>query len=203
MISALQHYSYCPRQCALIHMEQTFQENAHTLHGRAVHETVDRPESAVEDGVRVEYALSLYSEKLGLTGKADAVEFHAGDMPFPVEFKHGRKKATIHDDLQVVAQAMCLEEMTGKPVPVGAIYHFKSRRRREVKVTSELRQQVEGAAAAIRQMLIENTLPAPTDDVRKCKECSLRETCQPELGRKRAKIKAVANKLFVPEGDES
>jgi CRISPR-associated exonuclease Cas4 len=88
MLSALEHYSYCLRQRALIHVEQSFTENLFTLHGRAVHEQVDQPEWVVEKGVRVEHALALWSHRLGLVEKADVVEFH-GDTPYPVEYKQG------------------------------------------------------------------------------------------------------------------
>src|SRR5262249_27908419 len=113
MISALQHYSYCPRQCALIHIEQAFEENVYTLRGRAVHERVDQVESCRLGTIRIERSLPIYSERLGLTGKADVVEFDAEDIPYPVEYKHGPKRAKEHDDIQLAAQAVCLEEMTG------------------------------------------------------------------------------------------
>ena len=113
MISALEHYSYCPRQYALIHQEQTYDENLYTLRGRAVHKQVDEPEYEVAHGVRVERALSLWSDRLGLIGRADVVEFH-GATPYPVEYKHGPRRQKEHDDLQLCAQALCLEEMTGQ-----------------------------------------------------------------------------------------
>ena len=120
MISALEHYSYCPRQYALIHQEQTYDENLYTLRGRAVHKQVDEPEYEVAHSVRVERALSLWSDRLGLIGRADVVEFH-GATPYPVEYKHGPRRQKEHDDLQLCAQALCLEEMTGQDVPEGAI----------------------------------------------------------------------------------
>ena len=101
MISALEHWSYCHRQCALIHIEQTFDENLYTLRGRAVHKQVDEAESVVEDGVRVERAMPIWNRRLGLIGKADVVEFHA-DVPYPVEYKHGPRRQREHDDLQTV-----------------------------------------------------------------------------------------------------
>src|SRR5262245_52641047 len=158
MISALEHYSYCPRQCALIHVEQSFEENLFTLRGRVVHEQVDTPEVKVEKGVRVERALPLWSNRLGLTGKADVVEFHS-DTPYPVEYKHGPRREKEHDNLQLCAQAMCLEEMTGQVVSQGAIFHHNSRRRREVQFTPALRQKVEQYVAEIRAMLASRTLP--------------------------------------------
>lgn len=198
MISALQHYSYCPRQCALIHQEQVFDENVYTLRGRAVHERVDEPESQLEDGVRVERALPLYSKRLGLTGKADVVEFHAGDVPYPVEYKHGLRRPKEHDDIQLAAQAMCLEEMTGKKVTHGAIYHHSSRRRREVEITDALRRQVEETTAAVRALLQSGKLPPPVNDER-CRHCSLNEICQPGALSQVSRINILYDKLFDPD----
>jgi len=178
-LSALQHWAYCPRQCGLIHLEQSFEDNIHTSRGQAVHHLVDEPGYEMKAGVKVERALPLWSDRLNLIGKADLVEFHPDGTVFPVEFKHGRKRQKIHDDIQLAAQAMCLEEMLGRPVPKGAIYHASSRRRREVTVTPELRRRVEETATAIRAMLASGRLPTPANDGR-CRECSLKEICQPE-----------------------
>lgn len=196
MISALEHYSYCPRQCALIHVEQTFDENLYTLRGRAVHERVDEPVADVQDGVRVERALPLWSKRLGLIGKADVVEFH-GATPYPVEYKHGSKREREHDDLQLCAQAICLEEMSGKPVPKGAIFYHSSRRRREVGCSDALRADVEAATAAIRKMMKNKTLPPPVNDSR-CRHCSLKESCMPAVVGERARAAALLRDLFVP-----
>lgn len=179
MLSALQHYSYCPRQCALIHVEQAFDENVHTMRGNAVHQRVDEPGFESFEGVRSEKALPVWSERLGLIGKCDVVEFYPDGRIYPVEYKHGKKRAKAHDDIQLAAQAICLEEMTGKPVMHGAIYHHSSRRRREVAITDTLRQQVEEIVHAIRALLTSGKLPPPVNDTR-CKECSLREICQPQ-----------------------
>jgi CRISPR-associated exonuclease Cas4 len=178
-LSALQHWAYCPRQCGLIHLEQVFEDNLHTARGQAVHHLVDEPGYEMKAGVKVERALPLWSDRLNLIGKADLVEFHPDGTVFPVEFKHGRKRQKIHDDIQLAAQAMCLEEMLGRPLPKGAIYHASSRRRREVTITPELRRRVEETATAIRAMLASARLPAPANDGR-CRECSLKEICQPE-----------------------
>ncbi len=197
-ISALQHYSYCPRQCALIHTEQVFAENVHTLRGRAVHARVDEPTSNEESGVRVERALALFSERLGLVGKADVVEFLADGTPYPVEYKHGRKRTAEHDDLQLAAQAMCLEEMTGKPVRLGAIYHHTSRRRREVEITDALRQQVADTTAAVRTLLRSGVLPPPVNDKR-CDQCSLKEICQPGALADSGKLGRLRGSLYEPD----
>ena len=177
-LSALQHWAYCPRQCGLIHLEQAFADNIHTARGQAVHRLVDEPGYEMKAAVKVERALPLWSDTLGLVGKADLVEFHPDGTVFPVEFKHGRKRQKLYDDIQLAAQALCLEEMLGRPVPRGAIYHASSHRRREVAITPELRRLVEETAQAIRAMLASGRLPPPANDAR-CRECSLLELCQP------------------------
>ena len=149
-LSALQHWCYCPRQCALIHVEQVFAENLFTQRGQALHKRVDDPGFEVRDGLRVERALPLFCDRLGLVGKADIVEFSPDGTPYPVEYKHGsrHKRADIAacDDLQLAAQALCLEEMFARPVPEGALYYATSRRRRIVAVNPELRAKTELAA---------------------------------------------------------
>ena len=194
MISALEHYSYCPRQCALIHIEQTFDENLYTMRGNAVHERVDEVASEIQEGVRVERALPLWNHRLGLIGKADVVEFH-GEIPYPVEYKHGPRREREHDDLQVCAQAICLEEMTGREVPRGAIYHHSSRRRREVVFDSTLREKVGEAVAAIRRMLEDKIIPPPVNDAR-CKHCSLLESCMPAVIGDQQRADAIRTGLF-------
>jgi len=196
MISALQHYSYCPRQCALIHQEQSFDDNEFTLRGQRAHRRVDSGEISVEEGRRVLRALPLYSERLGLVGKADVVEFLPDGTPYPVEYKQGRRHRRDHDDIQLAAQALCLEEMTGFEVPEGAIYHHKSKRRRTVAISPELRHQVETLTTAVRQMLEDQTMPPPADDISLCQACSLQDLCQPELVSARKRIHDLAEHLF-------
>ncbi len=195
MISALEHYSYCPRQCALIHQEQTFDENLYTLRGRAVHTQVDEPEHTVEAGVRVERALPLWSSRLGLTGRADVVEFH-GATPYPVEYKHGPRRQKEHDDLQLCAQALCLEEMTGQAVPEGAIFHHSSRRRRVVHFTPALREKVAHTVTAIRHMLVTSLLPPAVNDAR-CTHCSLQDACLPSVLTAKTRQQDVRDTLFL------
>lgn len=197
MISALEHWSYCPRQCALIHVEQTFDENLYTMRGQAVHKRVDEPESETVDGVRVERAVPLWSKRLGLIGRADVVEFH-GDVPYPVEYKHGPRREQEHDDLQLCAQAICLEEMTGKAVPGGAIYHHSSRRRREVTFTANLRDRVAEVVTQIRALIQAKTIPPPVNDAR-CKHCSLSEACMPSVIGERQRAEALIRTLFVAQ----
>jgi CRISPR-associated exonuclease Cas4 len=194
MISALEHWSYCPRQCALIHVEQTFDENLYTLRGQAVHKRVDTPETEVQPDVRIERALQLWSKRLGLVGKADVVEFH-GEVPYPVEYKHGPRREHTHDDLQLCAQAMCLEEMLGVSVSRGAIYHHSSRRRREVICDENLRRRVEDTVMAVRAMLSVGALPPPVNDKR-CEHCSLKESCMPSVIDECDRVGRVLSELF-------
>lgn len=195
MISALEHYSYCPRQCALIHVEQAFDENVHTMRGQALHARVDQPGWEATSGARIERALPVFSDRLGLIGKCDVVEFRADGSIYPVEYKHGAKRTKLHDDLQLVAQAICLEEMTGKEISRGAIYHHSSRRRREVIFTDDLRKMVEETVSAIRAMLASGRLPPPVNDKR-CGGCSLKEICQPEAMTANRAIHDLGAKLF-------
>ena len=195
MISALEHWSYCPRQCALIHVEQTFDENLYTLRGRAVHKKVDEPEVEEQAGMRIERALPLWSKNFGLVGKGDVVEFH-GETPYPVEYKHGPHREQEHDDLQLCAQALCLEEMTGQSVPRGAIYHHSSRKRREVVFTPGLRARVVEVTEAIRAMLKATRLPPPVNDHR-CTHCSLQESCMPSVIDEGRRASAVVRDLFT------
>jgi CRISPR-associated exonuclease Cas4 len=183
-ISALQHYSYCPRQCGLIHLEQSFDENIYTLRGQALHERVDEPGTETRPGVIVERALPIWSEELGLIGRADAVEFDRddeNDRPtriYPVEYKQGSRHKAVHDDIQVCAQGLCLEEMFGLQVPTGAIFHHGSRRRREVVFDDALRRTTHATIAAVRKTLRTFELPRPVADSR-CRHCSLRNSCLP------------------------
>ena len=198
MLSALQHYSYCPRQCALIQEEQSFADNLHTARGNAVHALVDLAGYELRAGVRMERALPLVCERLGLIGKADMVEFLPDGTPYPVEYKHGPRRQRTHDNIQLAAQALCLEEMTGHPVPVGAIYHATSHRRREVSITSDLRQLVESTTLAVRAMLQAGQMPPAVNDSR-CRECSLIEICQPQMLAEEARRRALRAHLFRVE----
>lgn len=201
-VSALQHWAYCPRQCSLIHVEQVFEENLFTRRGQALHKRVDDPGFELRDGLRIERALPLFCDRLGLIGKADVVEFLPDGTPYPVEYKHGlrHKRADIAacDDLQLAAQALCLEEMFGKPVPEGALYYASSRRRRIVAVDTELRAKTESTAAAVRHLLQSGAMPPPLNDDH-CRACSLRGLCQPEAIACLPKRSAVLNSLFEPD----
>jgi CRISPR-associated exonuclease Cas4 len=192
-ISAIEHYSYCPRQCALIHVEQTYDENLFTLRGRLIHERVDAGDDSVTRGVRVLRGIPLWCERLGLRGKADLVEFRP-EGPYPVEYKSGRRHG-VHADLQLCAQALCLEEMLGVSVPRGAIFYHALRRRHELVLDAELRARTEAAVAAIREMLRTQSLPrAPNDE--RCPKCSLLNACMPAVVGEPARLRGIQGALY-------
>lgn len=196
LISAIEHYSYCPRQCGLIHVEQVFDENVFTLRGSRAHERADTVTWEMRDSTRIERALPLWSFDRGLNGRADTVEFldwasrggwdeplGGGYVPVdgsivPVEYKHGPRRQHRHDDLQLCAQALCLEEMFHVEVPTGAIYHHTTKRRRDVLLTSDLRSETVEVIAQVREMQREGRLPPPVNDAR-CPNCSLVDACAP------------------------
>ncbi len=176
-ISALQHLIYCPRQCALIHIEQVWDDNVHTALGNILHERVDRPGMERRRGVRTEFGVPLRSLALGLAGRADAVEF-ASDGPCPVEYKQGRPKRHSADHIQLCAQAMCLEEMTGHTVPLGVLFYAATRKRQAVELDEHLRQQVRETAMALHALVATGVTPRPEPGP-KCKGCSLADRCRP------------------------
>ena len=195
-ISALEHYSYCPRQCALIHVEQTYEENLFTVRGTLAHERVDAGETEVSRGGRVLRGIPLWSEGLGLRGKADVVELRA-DGPYPVEYKVGPKRGR-HADIQLCAQALCLEEMLGVRVPAGAIYSHATRRRYELRLDDDgLRQRTLAAIAAVREMLRLQLLPSAPNDAR-CRHCSLVNACLPGVIGEPARLRGLQGALFRP-----
>lgn len=196
-ISALEHYSYCPRQAALIHIEAVWDENLYTLRGRFVHEQADEPGEERREGLHVERSLPLWSRRLGLVGRADIVEFH-GSTPYPVDYKHGPSRKHEHDDLQLCAQAVCLEEMTGEPVPRGAIFHAISQHRREVEFDEGLRQRLQEAVAKLRESLPQTTLPEAPNDAR-CRNCSLHSSCLPQAVAEPKKVAHFLSTLWLVE----
>ncbi len=181
-ISALQHYLYCPRQCALIHIERQWAESRHTAEGRLLHEQADQPKSERRKGVRTVTAMPLLSLDLGLTGIADVVEFHSGSMgeqAFPVEYKRGRPKAHRADEVQLCAQALCLEVMLNGAVMAGALFYGQTRRRVEVAFDDELRALTRQTIVDTRNMIVSGHTPTARYDAKRCDACSLIDLCQP------------------------
>ena len=175
-ISAIEHFVYCPRQCALIHCDGVWSDNAHTVRGTRAHRRVDSGKHRTERGRRVLRGIPLWSESLGLSGRADVVELD-GDAVHPVEYKSGVRHGTAAD-LQLCAQALCLEEMLGVAVPSGSVWYGGPRRRVRVEFTGGLRDQAVAAINAIREQLLAGKLPVAANDER-CSECQLLHHCLP------------------------
>lgn len=202
-ISALNQYAYCPRRCYLIHAEGEFTDNIHTQSGTLEHERVDQLAHEIKKGVRVEFALPVWSDQLNITGRCDVVEFHPDGTVFPIEYKHGKRKQWLNDDLQVAAQAMCLEEMLKIDIPMAAIYHIQTRRRREVGIDQTLRNQVTATVNAVINMLNSRQCPPPIEDRKRCPQCSLNALCNPELINEKARLHQLSAQLFTIEPDEA
>lgn len=223
-LSALNDLLYCERRCALHRIEEVWVENAHTLSGTLSHQRADKPvEWKCENGREV-HGMWLKSDRLRLVGKADVVEFHPfvvpplggvsaayspneqtappeggttnlSDIPYPVEYKRGKRKKWDNDDVQLCAQALCLEEMLGVEVPRGAIFHIQSKRRREVVFNDKLRKKTEATVARLHELLASDITP-PAVLKPQCDGCSLREVCLPELGDQVARVERYCRELF-------
>ena len=197
-LSALQHILFCERQCALIHIEQTWNENLFTAEGKIMHERVDEAGRESRKDVRIEFAMPLRSLRLGLVGKADVVEFHrksasqnaksAEWVPFPVEYKRGKPKKDNCDRVQLCAQALCLEEMLDVEIPRGALFYGKTRRRKDVDFDNALRQETENAAIQLHKLIESRQTPPPVYTP-KCKNCSFFHVCLPKTIGKRHSVK--------------
>lgn len=179
MLSALQHYQFCPRQCALIHIEQQWAENRYTAEGKVLHERADSNKREWQGEVRIVRSLPLCSHKYGLVGKADVVEFCRDGSIYPVEYKRGRPKQNRCDEVQLCAQALCLEEMLSVPIDKGALYYGQKRRRKEVVLDAELRGLTTEIIDKTRQLLLSGVTPS-ADYGKKCDSCSLLAICLPK-----------------------
>jgi len=205
-LSALQHFAYCPRQFALIHVEQQWGENRFTAEGQLLHQRVNDGESEQRGDLHVARSLRLVCRELGVSGIADVVEFrqveHGGCelpgrqghwQPYPVEYKRGRSKADDWDRIQLCAQAMALEEMLGVTVPEGAVFYGKPRRRERVVIDQRLREATRDLAAATHALYASGRTPSPEPGP-KCDHCSLREICVPD----RASAKEYLHRMLDP-----
>ena len=194
-LSALNHFLFCPRRAALIHVEGIFEDNHHTLRGDIVHEHADLAGYEVVKGVTLLRALPVFSERLGLSGKCDIVEQRADGSLLPVEFKLGKRRQWENDDAQVCAQALCLEEMFGVSILRGAIFHAQTKRRREVEFTPELRTLTEEAIQQLHRLLALEQVP-PAEFKPACEECSLFKICLPRVTSQPASLRRAAAQLF-------
>jgi CRISPR-associated exonuclease Cas4 len=178
-ISALNQFIFCPRRCALMHVEGIWSDNEHTAKGTILHKTADDSGYETEKGVKLLRALPLFSEKFGLSGKADIVERRGAEI-IPVEYKKGKRRQFENDDIQLCAQALCLEEMFETTVARGFIFHAASRRRREVVFDAALKNETIKTIEAVRALLQSETVPAAELKPR-CDGCSLYGICLPKL----------------------
>jgi len=198
MLSALQHLLFCPRQCALIHIEQLWSENRLTAEGRILHERVHTAARESRRKIRVEFDLPIRSFTLGISGRADVVEFHQKEngiwQPFPVEYKRGRPKGDDSDRVQLCAQAMCLEEMLNVSVPKGALFYGKKQRRMEVALDASLRRKTTETATALHG-LFESAVTPPPVYSRRCERCSFVDLCLPKILGKKRKVQSYINRM--------
>lgn len=178
-ISALEHHVYCPRQAAIIHVDGVWFDNAHTVRGRRGHKRVDTAPSRVERGRRVLRGIPLWSERLGLTGRADVVEVLPDGSVEPVEYKHGTRHGRAAE-VQLCAQGLCLEEMLGIEIRFGFVWYAGHRRREQVALDEDLRQLTLTTILEIRSAFDSDGLPQPVNDQR-CEECQLEHYCKPAL----------------------
>lgn len=186
MLSALQHFIFCERQCALIHIEQQWAENVYTIQGELLHKRVHSGTSEKRPGRRKEFGMPVRSLELGLTGKTDAVEYLPGGGICIVEYKRGKPKKGLMDETQLCAQAICMEEMTGKQIDAGALFYGKQKRRKDVAFTEELRRHTRETTDKLHTFIREGRTPPPAYDKGKCPRCSLKNICLPKkMDRKR------------------
>ncbi|MFO0593592.1 MAG: CRISPR-associated protein Cas4 [Polyangiaceae bacterium] len=206
-LSGLQHLMFCERQAALIHVDRVWRDNGVTAEGNILHERTDLPGTENRRGVRVHRAVQLRCESLGIAGRADVVEYHAdpsvpgGFRPFPVEYKRGRAKHRLADEVQLCAQGLCLEEMHGVAVPRGALYYGESHRRVAVEFDEDLRARTVSAAERLRVLIETGTVPR-AEPGPKCRSCSLEPLCLPNATSGRAKASVYLSGLTMPRGEE-
>lgn len=182
-LSALQHWLFCPRQCGLIHLEQVWAENKFTADGQVLHHKAHEGADESKAGVRITRSLPVRSLVLGISGQCDIVEFHRDGQIIPVEYKRGKPKAHRADEVQLCAQAICLEEMLGSTVSSGYLYYGANRRRTFIDFEAVLRQLVQETAGTLHAMIGSRVTPRAEYASRRCDACSLIELCQPKAMR--------------------
>lgn len=196
-LSALQHYVFCPRQCALIHVEDVWHENVFTARGDILHEKVDTDTYEARGTKKTVRGLRIHSFKYGIVGRCDVVEFRdtkTGEEVLPVEFKSGEPKENISDKAQLCAQALCLEEMLKTTITRGAFFYGKIRRRDVIEINNELRSQTESIIASVREIVSKKIVPV-AEYAAKCRNCSLYDICQPKAMNQR-KLKNYMKELY-------
>lgn len=210
MISGIQHFKFCRRQWALIHIEQQWAENEHTAVGKLMHEKVHDPYLREKrKGVIIARALPISSRELGISGECDVVEFHKCEegvtlyghrglyLIYPIEYKKGKSKPTDEDRLQLAAQVLCLEEMFFTQISKGAIFYGETRRREEVEITNNLRKNVKNMLQEMHQYHERRYTPKAKYN-KSCHACSLKEICLPKLGKTKT-VKAYIDQMLKEE----
>ena len=210
MISGIQHFKFCRRQWALIHVEQQWEDNAHTVVGELMHKKVHDPYlTEKRKEVIIARAMPVSSRELGISGECDAVEFHKCEdgiklhghrglySVYPIEYKKGKPKLTEEDKLQLTAQVLCLEEMFSTQIPEGAIFYGETRRREPVEITKELREEVRDV---FREMhgYYSRRYTLRVKYSKSCNACSLKEICLPKLG-KTGSVKSYIQRMLEEE----
>lgn len=189
-LSRLQHYLFCPRQFALIELEDVWIENILTAQGQVLHQRVNEQASTSRGSVRIVRALPLANQNLGIEGIADVVELHknhdGSEQPYPIEYKRGKPKAHRADEVQLCAQALCLEEMFNCKVLNGALFYGQTHRRQQITFDDELRQLTQQAIEACRQLIRSGVTPEPVYSTKTCNACSLKDACHPQKFNKKA-----------------
>ncbi len=197
-LSALQHYAFCQRQCALIHIEQIWSESLLTAEGRLMHERVHDEKRESRRDVRIEFGVPLRSLELGIIGKADVIEFHRIEggkwLPYPVEYKRGKPKKDNCDKVQLCAQAMCLEEMLDVHIPEGALFYGRTRHRLDVIFNDSLRKETEETALRTRELITSGITPPPVY-AKRCSQCSLVDICLPDTVQKKRTVKGYISRM--------
>jgi len=194
-LSLLNDFLFCPRRAALKEIEGQRAANVHTLIGDLAHEHADLPGYEVAKGVTLLRALPVWSERLGLSGKCDIVERHPDGVLVPVEYKKSKRRAFENDDVQLCAQALCLEEIFRAKIAQGAVFHAASKRRRDVAFTSDLRNRTEAAIRELHALFASGRVP-PAVLKPACEGCSLKQVCMPEITSLPPRLATVESHLF-------
>ncbi|MGH3274425.1 MAG: CRISPR-associated protein Cas4 [Streptosporangiaceae bacterium] len=196
-LSALEHFDYCPRQAGLILLEDGYADDAATIRGTLLHQRVHEPGQDTRAGLRTLRALPVWHEGLGLTGVCDVVEIRGDGTIIPVEHKSGGYHAGGPADVQLAAEAMCLEEMFSASITEGVIFSAADRRRHQVTIDAALRDRVASGAARVRAIMAQEQLPAPISGSR-CRRCSMNHVCLPKVMTGKGTFARAADSLFTP-----
>ncbi|MGA2142050.1 MAG: CRISPR-associated protein Cas4 [Brevinematales bacterium] len=194
-ISALQHFIFCPRQCALIHIEAAWEENSLTAQGRSLHERAHSETEETRPDCKRVFGMQVRSLELGLSGQCDCVLETSDGKMIPLEYKRGKPKVKNMDTVQLCAQSLCLEEMTGNRIDEGFIYYFKIKKRLHIILDEALRSLTKKTTGECRDMISKGVTPPPVYS-KKCESCSLKGPCMPEIMEKQNKVNQYIDRMI-------